>query len=177
MRRTASVNRREELIVDRVLDEEPRARETHLPRVVELVHGLLHGGIEVGVREDQERRLAAELQGDRREVRAGRGGDELAGGDRAGERDPSDVGMGDESGAGLLADPLHHVEGAVGHPGVARDVREQRGGERSPFRWLRDHGVPGRERRRDPPRGEHQRRVPRRDHDGDPEGFQMTWFV
>ncbi len=156
--------------MDRVLDEEPRPRQADLPRVVVLVHGLLHGRVEVGVREDQEGCLAAELEGDRREVRAGRGGDELPGVDRAGERDPAHVGMGDERRAGLLADPLNHVEGAVGHPGVACDVGEERGGERRPLGWLRDHGVPGRERGRDAPRREHQRRVPRRDHDGDPGG-------
>ena len=37
----------EELIVDRVLDEEPRAREADLTGVIELVHRLFHGGIEV----------------------------------------------------------------------------------------------------------------------------------
>ena len=153
--------------MDRVLDEEPRAREAHLPRVVELVHRLLHGGVQVRVREDQERRLPSELEGDRREVRAGRRGHELAGRHRAGERDPPDVGMRDERGARLLADPLDDVEGAVGHPGVARDVGEERGGERRPLGRLRDHGIPGGERRRDPPRREHQRRVPRRDHHGD----------
>ena len=92
-------------------------------------------------------------------------------GHRTGERDPSHVGMRDERGARLLADPLHDVEGAVGHPGVAGDVGQERGRERRPLRRLRDDGIPGGERRRDPPRGEHQRRVPRRDHDGDAGGI------
>ncbi len=61
--------------------DQARARETHLAGVVELVHRLPHDRVEVGVGERHERRLAAELERDRREVRTGRLRDELAGRD------------------------------------------------------------------------------------------------
>ena len=47
------------------------------------------------------------------------------------------------------------------------ELREVRGGERSPLRWLEHDGVAGRERRADAPGGEHERRIPRRDDDRD----------
>ena len=79
---------------------------------------------------------------------------------------PVDARMGRQRGAGLLADALHHVEDAVGHTGVARDVGEHRGGERRPLGRLEDDGVPGGERGRQPPGSQHQRRVPGRDDGG-----------
>jgi hypothetical protein len=45
---------------------------------------------------------------------------------------------------------------------------EQRRGQRRPFRRLEHHRVARRQRRPDPPGGQHQRRVPRRDDRGDP---------
>jgi hypothetical protein len=69
---------------------------------------------------------------------------------------------------GLAAQALHHVEHAVGEPGLAGDVGQQAGGERRPLRRLGHHRVPGRERRRDPPGREHERGVPRGDDRGDP---------
>ena len=106
----------EERVAHRSLDDQPRPGQAHLPGVVELVHRLLHGRIQIGVGERDERRLAPELQRDGREVRRRGLRDELAGLDRPGERDPADAGVARERGAGLLADPLHHVERAVGHP-------------------------------------------------------------
>ncbi len=48
-----------ELVRDRLLHEEPRAREADLARVVVLVRRRLDGALEVGVREDEERALPA----------------------------------------------------------------------------------------------------------------------
>ncbi len=64
--------------------------------------------------------------------------------------------------------PCTHVECAVGKPGVARDLREHRRGERRPLGRLQDHRVARRERGRHAPGRQHQRRVPGRDHDRDP---------
>ena len=63
--------------------------------------------------------------------------------------------------------PCTTLNAPSGSPASLRDVGEHRGGERRPLRRLQHHGVAGRERRRDPPRREHQRRVPRRDDGGD----------
>ena len=51
------------------------AAEADLAGVVELLHGEVDGEVEVGVVEDQQRRLAAELEADRRHVAGGRLGD------------------------------------------------------------------------------------------------------
>ena len=47
------------------------------------------------------------------------------------------------------------------------ELREVGGGEWGPLRWLEHDGVAGRERRADAPGGEHERRIPGRDDDGD----------
>ena len=54
-----------------------------------------------------------------------------------------------------------------GTPASRAHVGEQGRRERRPFGRLLDHGVPGGEGRRDPPRGQHQRRVPRAHDRGD----------
>src|SRR5581483_4184243 len=53
------VEQREELVRHRLLDEQPRAREAHLPRVVVLPGRSPCRRLEVGVGEDDERPLAA----------------------------------------------------------------------------------------------------------------------
>ena len=151
----------------RALDDQPRPGQAHLPGVVELVHRLLHGRVQIGVGERDERRLPTELERDGREVRRRGLRDELPGLDRAREGDPVDAWVARERGAGLLADPLDDVERAVGQPGLPRDLGQQGRGERRPLGRLCDDAVAGRERRCDAPRREHQRRVPRRDHDRD----------
>ena len=52
----------EELVVHRTLHDQPCSSQTHLAGVVELVHGLLHDRLEIGVGERDERRLAPELE-------------------------------------------------------------------------------------------------------------------
>ena len=56
-----------------LLDEQARAREADLAGVVVLARRLARGRLEVGVGEDEQRPLAAELAGERDDV-AGRGG-------------------------------------------------------------------------------------------------------
>ena len=126
--------------------------------------------VEVGVREHQQRGLAAQFQRHRGQLRARGGGDQAAGRDRAGERDPGQVRVRRQRRAGLAAQALDDVEHAVRQTGVAGDVGQQAGGQRRPLRRLGHHRVPGRERGRDPPGRQHERGVPRRDHRGDPGG-------
>ena len=51
----------QERLADRLLDEQPRAREADLAAVVVLARRLLRGRVDVGVGEHDQRALAAEL--------------------------------------------------------------------------------------------------------------------
>ena len=159
-----------ELLGDRLLDQQPGARQAHLPGVVVLADRVADRQVQVGVREHQQRGLAAQFQRHRGQLRARGRGDQAAGRGRAGERDPRQVRVRRQRRAGLLAQALDDVEDTVGQPGLAGDVGQQAGGQRRPLRRLGHHRVPGRERGRDPPGRQHERGVPRRDHRGDPGG-------
>ena len=69
-----------------LLHQDPEGAEAHLAGVVELLDGQVHRQVEVGVVEDQQRRLAAELERQRHDVGRGRRGDDPGGRHRAGER-------------------------------------------------------------------------------------------
>ena len=65
--------------VGRLLDEDARGAEADLARVEEgRAHGTLDGEVEVAVGEDEQRVLAAELEGELREARRDRRGDRRA---------------------------------------------------------------------------------------------------
>ena len=81
----------------------------------------------------------------------------------ADEADGLDVGMLGEGATGLFAEAMHGVEHAGGQARLVRDFREQRRGEGTPFRRLVDDRAAGRQRRRDLPGRQHERRIPRRD--------------
>ena len=59
----------------RLVDQQPEGAEADLAGVVELLDGEVDRQVEVGVLEDQQRRLAAELEGQRHDVGRGRGRD------------------------------------------------------------------------------------------------------
>ena len=65
----------------------------------------------------------------------------------------------------LLADPLHDVEDTRRQPAFDDEVAEKRARERRPLGGLEDHGAARGERGGGLPGGEHERRVPRCDHD------------
>ena len=150
-----------------VLDQQSGAGQADLSGIVVLPEGLCDGGVQIGVGEDEERRLPSQLEAQRRQVRGGRRRDELPGVDRAREGDAIHVGVRRQRRPGFFADALHDIEHAVGHACFVRDVGQQGGGQRCPLGRFEDHGVAGGERRREAPRAEHQRRVPRRDDGGD----------
>ena len=116
-----------ELVRDRLLHEQAGAGEADLAGVVVLVGRGLDRRVEIGVGEDHERALAAELEA-RPGVRFGGGGarDDRGGLVRAGEGDARDARVGGERGADLLAVALDDVEHARRQPGLGGDVREQR---------------------------------------------------
>ena len=161
---------REEVVGDRVGHEQPYGGQAHLPGVVELLDGQVDGEVEVGVVEDQQRRLPAELERHRRDVgRRGRA-DRARRRHRAGEADAPHPRVGHQRRAGLGAEALHDVEHARRQTCGRGDVGEQRRRERRPLRRLGDDGVAGGQRGGDAPRREHQRGVPRRDDRGDAGG-------
>ena len=123
--------------------------------------------VEVGVVQHDQRRLAAQLERDRGDVGRRGGADRPRGAHRPGEADPAHPGVG-ASGAPASAQPLHDVQHPGGQPSVGRDVGQQRRGQRGPLRRLQHDRVAGRQRRGDPPGGQHERRVPRGDHRGHP---------
>ena len=159
----------QELVEDRGLDEEARAGQAHLARVVVLVGRGRRRRVEVRVLEHDERRLAAELERHRGQVRGGVAVDRVRGGGGAGERDPVDVLVSRERCPGAGARAVDDVEHPGREAGLLGEVAEQRARQRRPLGRLQHDGVAGGERRADAPGREHERRVPGR-RDGDDAG-------
>ena len=124
----------------------------------------LGGRLDVGVVEDDDRRLAAELEVGALEVLGGRRGDLHAGAYGAGDRHQLRDRVLDQRTAGVAVagDDVHHA----GREDLVADLAEQDGRGRGGVGRLDDEGVAGGERGRDLPDGHHQRVVPRR-HLGD----------
>ena len=134
-----AVKQLEERAGDRLLDEQARAGETDLSRVVVLARCLPRRRLEIAVREHEERPLAAELSGERDEVARGSDADRAGGLRRSRERDPAHIRVRDERGTDLLPDPLHDVEDAGRQPRLRDEVAEQRARQRRPFGGLEHH--------------------------------------
>ena len=154
----------DEFVVDRGLHERAARRRTALAvQRVDHEQRRIERAVDVGVVEHDDRVLAAKLEMHalqragplRHDCAAGRG--------FADEADRLDVGMLGECAPGILAETMNGIEHAGGQTRLVRDFHEQRCGERAPFRGLVDDRAAGRERRRDLPGGEHERRIPRRD--------------
>ena len=154
----------EQLVVHRVLDQDPSGTGARLPAERERGAGdHVGGGLEVGVGEHDDRILAAEL-----ELQAlaepGRVVDLAADSRRAGERHRGDVAVGDEVRTGSEA--VHDVQHPTGETGVDERRGEAFAHQRGHRRGLEDNGVAGGERRADLAAGQVERKVPRCD-DGD----------
>ena len=163
----------EEDVADAVLDEEARAGEAHLARVVVLAGRLARGRVDVGVLEHDEGVLAAELAGERNDVAGRRDADVTRRLGRAGKRDTTDQRVGDERGARLLADPLNDVEDAGRQPRLGDEVGEQRARERRPLRRLEHDRAAGSQGRGRLPGRKHEGGVPRCDHRDRPRGHPL----
>ena len=152
----------------RALHDQPRAREADLAGVVELVHRLLHDGVEVGVGERDERRLAAELERDRREVRRRRPARRACpSGTQPVNAMRSTPGWAVRAAPASSPMPCTTLNAPSGRPAscaMSASIDAVSGAHSGGFRI---DGVAGRERGRHPPGREHQRRVPRGDHDRD----------
>ena len=146
------------------LDEQARAGDARLTgRGEDARDHALDRVVEVRVVEHDVRRLAAKLHADA--LQPARRGfvDALAGGVRAGERDLADERMLDQSGADVGAEAGDDVDDAGRESGLLDQLHELERRRRRELRRLDHHGVAGSQRRRQLPRHQQQRRVPRND--------------
>src|SRR5919202_5219215 len=151
----------EEVVEDRALHEDARAGAAVLPRVVEDRGG--GGGpglLQVGVGEEDARRLAAELEGDPLDRPRGGGHDLAPHLGRAREGDLRHVGVLGEALADLAAWPHDDVDRALGVAGLVRYPLELEGGQRGDLGRLEHEGVAGGEGRGHLPARDLQREVP-----------------
>jgi ParB family chromosome partitioning protein len=167
----------QQLVVNRLLDEQTRAGTAHLALVEEDgVDEALAGGVEVGVVEDDHGRLAAELEA---ELLAGAGdaaAQHAADRRRAGERHLVDVGVVGEVGAdGARA--RDDVEDARRQAGLGADLGEEQRREARVAGRLDDDGVAHGERRADLPGEQHERKVPRHNLADDAERLPLGQLV
>ena len=125
-----------------------------------------HRLVQVGVGQDHQRRLAAQLQQHALEVAGRVLGDQPAHARGAGEVDPAHGRVGDQlvdhvgGGVGLVG---HQVHRAVGQPGVVQRLGDRRVRARAHLRRLQDHGVAEGQRGGHGARAQDHRRVPGRD--------------
>ena len=139
----------DDLVVDRLMGEQPRARRAALALIVEdRARGSGDGELEIGVGEDDGRRFAAKLQRDALEIAGRRLDDQLADFGRAGERHLVDVRMFGERRPGRFAiagDDVHH---AVGEAGLGDEFAEPDRRQRGLFGGLQHDSASRRQRGR-----------------------------
>ncbi|CRJ98752.1 hypothetical protein BN1708_009490 [Verticillium longisporum] len=161
---------REEGVVDIVVDEEARGGGADLAGVGhEAVVGPARGAVEVGVGEDEQRRLAARLERHGLEGGGGQAHDGAAGRRAAGEGELVDAGVGGEGGAGVGAAAVEHVEHAARQAGGGHEAGEVEHGQGRLLGGLEDDRVAGGEGRGQLPAGHGQRVVPGDDLSADAE--------
>ena len=154
----------DETIVERAFENEPRSGRADLSRVGEdAEERVVDRRLEIGVGEDDVRRLAAELERDLLQVRRRVVHDAASGLRAAGERDLVDELARGERVADDRAGSEHDVDDAGRKLELLEDRRQADRRERRQLRGLEDADVARRERRRELPHGHEQRIVPRND--------------
>ena len=166
---------RDEGVVNAVLHVDAVGADAGLAHVAELGHDrALDRRVDIGVVEDDERRVAAELQRDLLHRSRRLAHEQLADLGRAGE--------GDEAHGRMLAHRLadrrrvagDDVEDAGGHAGAQRKFAERQRRQRRLGRGLGDHRAADGERRRDLAGDHRGGKVPWRDRATTPIGCLMT---
>ena len=158
----------DELVVDRLLDDQPGAGRADLARVQEdRGEREVEGDLEVGVSEHHVGVLAAELE--RHPLHRPGGGRHQppAGLQTAGEGDEVDPGIGRQGCAGGRAGAEDEVADAGRQPGLGQQPHQVDRGVRRQLAGLEDEGVAGREAGGDLPGDLEERVVPRRDQRAD----------
>lgn len=152
-----------ELGLDVTMHDESGESRARLPRIPDhSISSDTRRSVQIGVWEDDGRRLAAQLQIGRHDVLGRRSCNRSAGPHRTGEREVIDAGMCRESGTGYGAITWHEAEDTR-RKRVAQQLRKEQGGERREFGGLHYDGISDGERGRDPARELADRRVPRGD--------------
>ena len=159
--------------VDVGVHDQPRGRAARLALEAEVhaAHDALERRVEIGVREDHDRVLAAALERHRLHGHArGPRLDRTARLGQADERDPRHVGMRDERVAGLGAVARDDVDHA-GREDPRQLLGQDEGRQRRLLGRLEDDGIAGDQRGADLHRGEQDRVVERHDPGDDAEGL------
>ncbi len=157
----------EQGVHDRALDDDPRRGRAALAgRPEGRPQDPVRREVEIGVGEDDDTVLAAELERDALEAATGAFRDALAGQRRTGERDDRDIGAVDEGVADLRARTSDEVDDAGREAGLRHQLDEERGAMGRVGGRLEDHGVPGHESRHRLPARDRHREVPGRDDPG-----------
>src|ERR1700720_317014 len=160
----------DQLVVDLLLDEQARAGGAYLTLAVkDAVVGALHRSVEIGVGEDDVRRLAAQLEGDALDGVGGAAHDVAPDLGRAGERDLGHLRVLHQGVADRRAAARDDVQDArrqagLGPPLGGLECRQRRVGGR-----LVHHRVAAGQRRRDLPQRLDEREVPRGDRGDQPD--------
>ncbi len=120
----------------------------------------LDGGGQVGVGEDDERRLAAQLEA-RAQHPTGREAEQVAAHcGRAGEGELPQAGVGEQAVGRAVLRRDHHVQDPGGRPGLVEDRRQREGRQRGLGRRPQHGRAAGGERRADASGGDGEREVP-----------------
>ena len=156
--------------MDRFLDQETRSGRAYLALTVEDSRlGAAHGGLQVGIGENDVGTLAAKLHRDALIRLGGHLHDLAAHFGRSRKRDLVDIWVTDERGTRCRPATRHDVERARRQPRLERNLREEQGGERCLRRGLEDDGAAGREGRGELPARDVEREVPRHNRPDDPD--------
>ena len=154
-----------ELIERPTLHKHPAARTAILARVGEDAHRRTRRRLrDVGIAEDDVRRLATEFERDAFQIPRRQAHDARADLRGAGEGNFANQRMSRQRVADDAPLPRHHLERARRHARLMRELAQQNRGERRLAGRLEHHGVSCGERGRDFPAGDGEREIPR--HDG-----------
>ena len=118
------------------------------------------GDVEIGIRQNDRRRLAAEFQRHFLQIAGRRLDDQLADFGRAGESDLVDVRMRGERRAGGFAEPGQDVDHARREAGFLDQLSQAQRGHRRLFGGFQHDGATRSQRRRDLPARHQQREIP-----------------
>src|SRR5581483_10870515 len=163
---------RDELVVERRFDEHARARLAALTRgVVDRPDTRRDRVVEVRVREDEVRALAAELERQPLDRVRAEPHDLAARARRAGERHLVDARVLDEIRAGRRPVARDDVDRARREADLVRELGDPQHAERRLWIRLQDDGAARGERRRELPHGHQERVVPRHDLRADADGL------
>jgi hypothetical protein len=161
-----------DLFGNALLDEDPAAGRTGLAAVLDdRVDEDGHRGVQVGIGEDQLRRLAAQFERDGTVVSGGRLRDQGAGRGGAGEGDVVDAGVRGQRRAGLGAETGDDVEDALRQPGFRAEFGSPQQRQARVLCRFHDAGVAGRDGRAHRAPEDLHRVVPRHDVAGDAVGL------